>query len=354
MKIRLGELRRIIREAAEGSGPLESRTYVEIGWQSPAINFDGTPIWNSGFRNKANPGESLSDFMTRHSLENPEHYPYDGEEELGVHFWLVTMKDRPDVHPGYVEAYEREIKWTDRQKQNVLSAIRKRVQKTQSMRASGADKLPPEGSEDDAFGKYAFAGDGRRQDAPDEDDTEKEKKFFSDVYNVIWGIPGSSFDGETMQTYRDLLGSGKYKKALDDVTPSKSAGSITRAYRGMYVDEAWLREALGLDESEPLPAKGSSQVNYTYKSKYAGVSSWSWDKSIAEDSAEPDPEAEGQGKVYSVVMHAPAGMDGPNTFVHVTKLMYTLIKPQFSNERESIGVGDITVDRIEWKKAGRN
>jgi hypothetical protein len=351
MKIRLGDLKRIIREAAENSGPLENRTYVEIGWQSPAINFDGTPIWNSGFRNKANPGESLSGFMTRHSLENPEHFPYDGEEELGVHFWLVTMKDRPDVHPGYVEAYEREIKWTDRQKQNVLSMIRKRIQKTQTMKASGTDKLPPEGTDDDVFGKYAFAGDGRRQDVPDEDDTEIEKKLFNDIYNVIWGIPGSSFDGETIQTYKDSLRAGKYKKALNDVTPSKSAGSITNAYRGMYVDEEWLRSALGLNESDPLPDRGSSPVDYTYKSQYAGVSSWSWDKSIAEDSAEPDPAATEEGKTYSIVMHAAAGTDGPNTFVHVTKLMYTLIKPQFSNERESIGVGDIAVNKIEWKKA---
>lgn len=348
MKISVHKLRSLIREALDESDPLRRNNFTKIEMRHPEKNWAGT--YELSEVDHSEPGETPAGFAKRLGMTIVSREDYDGQDITQRYIWrlkkggdefyvMTTSIDLPRTDEELLKFGQANQKFNS----TYFKISHELVRKYSSEVKRVAQPEAPEGS---VLGRYAFASGNKRPDAPDEDDTPEEEKLYSDILSIINGAVGH-IDKDDVKIYRRALEAG-YDEMIGKVTSKRTAKSIKNVYRGMAVTEEWIKNFIGQDE--PLPDTGSVEGSFVFLPNTKGGSSWSWDKGIAESSGYQEPGLEEKGLIFHVVLTADGSIDGPNDFIHITNAMYGIMKYEYGNERESIGVGDVQVKKVEWRR----
>lgn len=207
----------------------------------------------------------------------------------------------------------------------------------EQLQISDEDAEAPKGAE---LGRIAFAP--VRKTKPYEKNTDIEEQLFNALknhYDSNWKL-----SSEQCQLLQKILANGWYsdiiKEPKDDIV-----------YRGMNVDEKWLRTVLDLNDAEETPGEGIEEIFFTFvpdTRRRQAASSWTQDKNTAEyfstyqSAMQPDTH-------YKIVLYAKV-VDNPNMFVVGENGLYDVeYLGDNSDEHEVIGLGSIKVFKIEWE-----
>jgi len=327
MKIRLSELRRMIREAARESS--FDRVFQELEAMSKKVD--------------SNVSRSvLVDALTLLMKDKD--------------FEIASMRGKPyGLDAGEIYEFEDVYKGFTRRKillgDELLAAVKLKINRAQrsedpetvvddaklmmrslvkmSAALSKFDDVEEEAPEGSPLGKFAFPL--RRRGKPPEPDTPEEKRLFNAL--VAHFADNIKLNAKTAMSIKDLLSQGLYPEVF-------SSPDQEEVFRGMSVSKAWLSKALGM-AAKDIPAKGSEEVGMTYKSRNGGGSSWTVNKAITSKYFR-DPSRVG------VVLHARVA-DNPDSFVMGPDHLYRLdFIAGFAYEKEVVGLGDIKVYKISW------
>lgn len=203
---------------------------------------------------------------------------------------------------------------------------------------------PPGEKPSDPFGRYAFAGSNLRvggREVPYEPDTPRE----SDVYDALEAhfSQNVTLPKKTVDLLAKLLAAGKYS----DVLREPKAKVV---YRGVNAGPRWIREMLGLRASDPVPIKGTEEIDYEYESSNGKAMSWTTSKGTAKDFQEVSSEevSDSDKPMYSVVLTATVA-DNPGTFLSGPGGLYNLkAGAEYSSENEVLALGAVRVTSITW------
>ena len=191
------------------------------------------------------------------------------------------------------------------------------------------DDVEEEAPEGSPLGKFAFPL--RRRGKPPEPDTPEEKRLFNAL--VAHFVDNIKLNAKVAMGIKDLLSQGLYPEVF-------SPPDQEEVFRGMSVSKAWLSKTLGM-AAKDIPAKGSKEVGTTYEPRNGGGSSWTVDKATTSKFFR-DPSRVG------VVLHARTA-DNPGSFVMGPDHLYRIdFIAQFAYEKEVVGLGDIKVYKISW------
>jgi hypothetical protein len=143
------------------------------------------------------------------------------------------------------------------------------------------------------------------------------------------------------------------KRILSGITPSGDGSlhignylgavkpDVELVYRGMAVNDDYLRRALGLDDDESLPQKGSKIASFTYTPRSGGSSSWSLQHESTHDFM-------GGSKSFNILLIARTS-DNDGSFVSGPGGLYKVGKlGKHDEEQEVVGLGPIKVAKIIW------
>lgn len=210
--------------------------------------------------------------------------------------------------------------------------------------ALGKTAGPPGEKPSDPFGRYAFAGSNLRvggRAVPYEPDTPRE----SDVYDALEAhfSQNVTLPKRTVDLLAKLLAAGKYS----DVLREPKAKVV---YRGVNAGPRWIREMLGLRASDPVPLKGTEEIDYEYESSNGKAMSWTTSKGTAKDFQEVSSEevSDSDKPMYSVVLTATVA-DNPGTFLSGPGGLYNLkAGAEYSSENEVLALGSVRVTGITW------
>jgi hypothetical protein len=194
-----------------------------------------------------------------------------------------------------------------------------------------------EADPDDPLGQIAFALD--RSDAPPrEPDTEIEHSLGMRIANNFADSTrhGSLLTHDDVEIIRGFLDTGKYSKIF-------KRPSAPKVYRGMGVQESWLRTALKMGRKEHPDYRDTRTGQFTYTpSINKPASSWSFDYSVAKNFARENSHS----GIFAVVLTAKTSANdfitGPGGLY---KLMYL---NDYVEEEECIGLGSINVSQVDW------
>ncbi len=192
-----------------------------------------------------------------------------------------------------------------------------------------------EAGPDDPLGRFAFAPE--RKGVPYEENNALEKKMRSKIAVHFGG--GQMVDNETLDLIRGFVEQGLYSKVFFETTAPV-------VYRGMNVKKSGIKWLQGLIGGE-LSGQGVANVDYTYTqrdsslSEFGGASSWSTSREVPKKFFE-------KNAAYHIIMHART-KDNPGQFLS-SEGLYKLdfVSPAYRSEKEAIGLGPITVHKIEW------
>jgi len=327
MKIRLSELRRMIREAARESS--FDRVFQELEAMSKKVD--------------SNVSRSvLVDALTLLMKDKD--------------FEIASMRGKPyGLDAGEIYEFEDVYKGFTRRKillgDELLAAVKLKINRAQrsedpetvvddaklmmrslvkmSAALSKFDDVEEEAPEGSPLGKFAFPL--RRRGKPPEPDTPEEKRLFNAL--VAHFADNIKLNAKTAMGIKDLLSQGLYPEVF-------SPPEQEEVFRGMSVSKAWLSKTLGM-AAKDIPAKGSEEVETTYEPRNGGGSSWTVNKAITSKYFR-DPSRVG------VVLHARVA-DNPGSFVMGPDHLYRLdFIAGFAYEKEVVGLGDIKVYKISW------
>jgi hypothetical protein len=136
---------------------------------------------------------------------------------------------------------------------------------------------------------------------------------------------------------KDFIVNSKYSKFF------KPPAKQNVVWRGMSVSESWIKRALKLTAKQKLPSVGSETSKFVYKPRKGYSSSWSLDRTVADNFSK-----KGDGE-YEVVIHA-SPEDNPASFLDLASGFYNLKRIEgFKGEREVLGLGWIRSFKIEWR-----
>lgn len=246
-----------------------------------------------------------------------------------------------------------------------LSNILKDARAEARKRKASANKVAaaPESS---PLGKWAWPQQRvKGRGLPFEKSTPLEKDLF-DGLEDHFGHSGKVSDEEAVQLQK-LLKKGTYS----DVIKPPPEGKILM--RGMTVPVKWLVSALGYAAVSELPAWGSINKSMTFTPRKGGAStSWTDKRSIAnefsnvsldllsdlkklspknpsfKDKVEDILSYAGRGEECGIVMYAAVDRN-PGRFLSGPDGLYKVSFSQdFDDERESVGLGPIKVQRLDF------
>lgn len=191
------------------------------------------------------------------------------------------------------------------------------------------------------FGNYAFPSSRLTSYAvPEEEDTDIEHD--TDYYLRQHFKQGSELPSFVVDELQNVLISGEYSDVIKEP-------NVSTVYRGMWVDGSWI---MNLTNSYHLPEKGEFKKQFTFK-PFKNQSSWSLEAGSAFMAAETNfydrPPEFDEGKTYIIILHAQLKQN-KNKFISCPDGLYKLkYAAVFDNEREAIGLGEISVSEISWK-----
>lgn len=202
------------------------------------------------------------------------------------------------------------------------------------------------------LGRYAFPGyrgrnnpsRNREENVPEEayseEDTAAERRLYADLdryVNANIQMPSSS-----AALMKSFIEQGLYRQVFH---PPES-GVV---YRGMRVTKGWLENAIRHAVVDDVGE--AAGVDLVVSPRRGGVSSWTVDPTAAEDfSVSPVGAPEETRDGYAVVLTALVS-DNPSSFVTGPGGFYGVRHlDNNANEEEVMGVGDIRVSGISWKK----
>jgi hypothetical protein len=193
------------------------------------------------------------------------------------------------------------------------------------------------------YGEYAFATKRvRGPKVPREPDTPEEIGAYEELAGYFdLNRPVSD---EVVDSLRAALASGEYSDVLRE--PS---GTV---YRGMVVTGEELQRLLKM-RRQPGPS-GQVEGRFRYEPVGNGVSSWTTDRKVAADYADPSKTFfTGKQLVgrYGVVLSAEAS-DNPGRFLVGTDGLYRLhAAVQFVKEAEALALGPVRFSGASWTAA---
>lgn len=186
------------------------------------------------------------------------------------------------------------------------------------------------------FGRFAFADEEDRlrpvKDRWWEQNTEIEADVLDQLNNHAYeDIPIKKSSADVLGT---ILKKGQYTDILHE--PDRRF-----LYRGMTVPKSWVASLLKKNPDQVKP-RGIVKVDFTFKPR-GGSSSWTANKKVAKKFSKDN-----LGDV-SIIIYASVN-DNPNRFVAGPGGLYKLSAfSEFVGEKESMGLGDIKVCKIEWE-----
>lgn len=193
----------------------------------------------------------------------------------------------------------------------------------------------PEASPDDEFEEYLFA-DERHSQVPDEPDTRDEKALYDKLEAHF--VANEALSEDEANLIKRLMADGKYSTVL-------KKPDVELVYRGMAVNDDYLRRALGLDDDESLPQKGSKTASFTFTPRNGGSSSWSLRHESTFDFMNGS-------KDFNVLLIARTS-DNDGSFVSGPGGLYKVGKlGKHEDEQEVVGLGAIKVAKIIWDERG--
>ncbi len=221
------------------------------------------------------------------------------------------------------DARERYKKSVDQ----MIAIVNKIDAKLSKDRFSGESEAPP----DAPLGRIAFSPD--RKGVPLERNTKVEDELFLAIrqHFELSDTPLSKKDISLIQSF---ISQGLYNKIF-------SEPKVEDVFRGMSVDEEFISSILNGSVSN----SGVFDVNYTFK-PYGDTSSWTDNEKVSLKFAK-----DGADKTlpYTLIMHARVS-ENPNKFIDSDGLYQLQSVKYHKSEKEIIGLGDIIVNKIEWKK----
>jgi hypothetical protein len=193
--------------------------------------------------------------------------------------------------------------------------------------------------ESDPLGRWAFAEE--RSDVPWEQNTNGEDTLYTELQRHFKN--GSTLSVELSDMISSFIERDLYP---DYFTPADTRETL---YRGMLVKREWLEAAIGSSDTTQ-PQQGSITKKFVFK-PYAGVGTTSWTSDKKTSSSFSRVQVDNKhdrSHEFSVVLTASV-KDNTSKFVRV---------PDDSNEgglslrleHEVLGLGDIHVKKLEWKK----
>jgi hypothetical protein len=191
------------------------------------------------------------------------------------------------------------------------------------------------------FGNYAFPKSRLSKFAtPPEEDTDIEHDV--DYYLRQHFKQGNGMPSFVVDELQNTLISGEYSDVIKEP-------NVSTVYRGMWVDGNWI---MNLTNSNLLSKKGEFQTLFTFK-PFKNQSSWSLDRQAAFTAAQTNfydrPEEFDEGKTYIIILHAQLTQN-KNKFISCPDGLYKLkYAAVFDSEKEAIGLGDISVSKIDWE-----
>lgn len=356
MKIELGDLRRLVREATKAAEkmPWEKDADKRARQKLEAAAEDFFRVLRlkpsaearmpvaAALRNKAIPRPDPKLFSW-YSLEARGVLSPDPPSED----WTpppITPKELANEMARAAEAAADEHEFTTNFAAYKAAAAYLELAAKAAIAAGKKGGGPPGEKPSDPFGRYAFAGSNLRvggRAVPYEPDTPRE----SDAYDALEAhfSQNVTLPKKTVDLLAKLLAAGKYS----DILREPKAKVV---YRGVNAGPRWIREMLGLRASDPVPLKGTEEIDYEYESSDGKAMSWTTSKGTAKDFQEVSSEevSDSDKPMYSVVLTA-AVADNPGTFLSGPGGLYNLkAGAEYSSEDEVLALGAVRVTGITW------
>ena len=186
------------------------------------------------------------------------------------------------------------------------------------------------------LGRWAFSE--AREDVPWEQNTTEEDTLYSELQRHFKN--GSTMSVELSDLVSSFIDRDLYG---DYFTPAEQGETL---YRGMLVTKEWLSRALG---DEPLENTGSLNSGFTFK-PYSGIGTTSWtsDKKTSSSFSRIANDKHNRTHEFGVVLTARV-RDNHSKFVRVMDESHEG-GLSLRLEHEVLGLGDISVRKLEWKK----
>lgn len=218
----------------------------------------------------------------------------------------------------------------------IIDKLRNRLQREiVSANDVGRLKKYAEAPPDAPLGYIAFSPN-RIDNVPKfEKDTETEAALYDALHAHI--IEGEPLGEDDVAVIRALMRSGQYQKIF-------KAPEVKMIYRGMAIGAPWLRKILGLGPQEKIPAKGSQNVDFTYRPRQGAASSWSRSKTAARAFFGDEGD-------YIIVLTADVDKNEGN-LLDASGIYKVDPMDVNSNEREVVGLQGVNVSKIEWTYRG--
>lgn len=333
MKMRMSELRSLIREAVKGDskdafreklGDLIAKISANV---SEEILIDALTAFTKGGESRIVAGEKG---YRPYGVELGDFYEVcDYLEETYAQFTGGRVVVGEQLLNALIKRVGKEKKRGEAALDDALSIAKKLVKISAGLKKY--EGIEAEASPGDPLGKYAFPA--YRKGMPPEADTPGEEELFSAIDDHFFA--DKKLDAEHASQIQDMLSQGLYPRVF-------SPPGQEEIYRGMGVSQTWLAKALGVDVKD-IPKKGSKEVEMTVAPKSGGTSSWTIDKAVSKKFSSR------YSGMISVVLYARSS-DNPNKFISCPGYIYKIgALDRFSKEKEVIGLGGIRVYKISWE-----
>ena len=199
----------------------------------------------------------------------------------------------------------------------------------------------------DQLGKYAFPQARKvRNSLPYEKNTKLEDELEDAIENHF--MASWPFTKDVANKLSELLSKNLY---IDILKRPK----VDIVYRGMSVNEQWIKRSLELNNDDQLPASIEIEKSFTFLPKpMMGSSSWTCDFGVARDFSISSIEKSqylmhnfAHGKItHSIVLHAKLS-ENYNSFLSGEDGLYKLQHASgYQHEREVLGLNDIKVFKL--------
>jgi len=214
----------------------------------------------------------------------------------------------------------------------IVKKLRSVVENAKKHVMRGSKKIIKKDVDDALLGDIAFADE--RKGVKNEPDTQREKELYTSLKKYI--IQNDSLPQKDVTDIETFLTLGWY----DDVFHETDSSMI---YRGMGVNEKYIKDALNLSNDEKLPDQGSNTSSFTF-TPINNRSATSWTTTF--DVAKYFTEIESDNYQLIMVANAPKkkNIAGKGGLYDVGEL------DVHSGEDEVIVFGPVHVRKILWQK----
>lgn len=248
---------------------------------------------------------------------------------------MIRSTLNPDDTTAKLSAARLWVQAEDNEKARLLQRINDGVDRyIESVKAEQEElrkNSKPEASPDDEFEEYIFA-DERQGQVPDELDTYDEKALYDELKAHF--IANEALSEEEANLIKKLMADGKYSTVL-------KKPNVKYVYRGMSVNDEYIRRALNMGDNESIPSKGSKVASFTYTPRRGGSSSWTLNH-------ESTHEFMTSNKDFNVLLIARTS-DNDGSFVSGPGGLYKVGElGKHDEEQEVVGLGPIKVAKIIW------